>query len=398
MPQIKILVVSDLHTGTNKDDEVDTKLTFDDQPNIFGKSLLAYLKDLNADIDILICTGDIGNKGCIQSFKAGWKYLNWLADELNIETILSVPGNHDHQSRPTEDKSPSGFSPKHELQFASPAFPFNDFNKNTHFWAWNWELSVNEYFNCVSLNSSAYHGFGSEFKHGRVALEVCDQIESRLLSSDIKPKPFNLLICHHHPQKMDYIDKTYDGEAMEGADYLLNKLENSDLGPWLIIHGHKHYATICYGNSRTSCPPTILSAGSLSAVLYHTLALQTSNQFYILTIDIDLTNEYGKVVGTFETHEANPLNNWQPSSSENLPAKGGFGSLYTTAQILSYLRNVINPDNSFLEGDELMDFKKKILNMPPYELNSLLRKLADEGFNLTHDSDGEITEIGKCYE
>ncbi|EGQ8234631.1 TPA: metallophosphoesterase [Vibrio vulnificus] len=398
MNKLSILVVSDLHVGTSHEHELDTKLIVNGTPNIYGQALIEYLKQLERKIDILVCAGDIGNKGCKETFKAGWSFLNTLASELSIDDVLCVPGNHDHQSRPSDESNPSGFSPKHELQFTDPPFPFNDYYKNTHFWAWNWELTQSENYNCISINSSAYHGFGSEFRHGRVALEVSKQIKDRLSQEDVKSKPLNLLICHHHPQKMDYVDVSYDGEAMEGADYLLSNIEAADIGPWLIIHGHKHYATISYGNSRTSTPPTILSAGSLSAVLYESIDSRTSNQFYLLEIDIDKSSQNGKVVGRFETYESNKLHQWQPSKSHNLPACGGFGSLYTPEQILNHLKSKINESNSFLEGDELNEFRDKIFNLPPFEFKRLERLLEKNGFMISREFSGEITEVGKRYE
>ena len=398
MDQLNILVISDLHVGLTHEDECDTKLIVNGTPNVYGEALIEYIQKLDRKIDLLVCTGDIGNKGCSQSFSAGWKYLKKLANDLNVNCMLCVPGNHDHQSRPLDDSNPNGFSPKHGLQFIDPPFPFDDFNKNTHFWAWNWALTISEHYNCISLNSSAYHGFGSEFKHGRIALEVSDQIKNRLSQVDIDSKPFNILLCHHHPQKMDYVDRKYDGEAMEGADYLLRQLESADIGPWLIIHGHKHYATIGYGNAHTSTPPTILSAGSLSAVLYDSIKERTSNQFYILNIDVEKSSANGKVVGSFETYESNRLNQWQPSKSQNLPARGGFGSLYTPEQIIYHLNQKINKDNSFLEGEELDEFKEKTFNLPPFELSRLDKLLEKKGFKLTRDSSDEIIEVGKRYE
>lgn len=398
MSYLNILVISDLHVGITQEDECDTKLIVNGQVNIFGQALTQYLKDMGKKFDLLLCTGDIGNKGCKDSFSAGWSYIRELAQELDIAHVMCVPGNHDHQSRPPEDSNPKGFSPKHELQFVKPSFPFDDYTKNTHFWAWNWELTETKHFNAISINSSAYHGFGSEFRHGRVAMEVCDQIKERLQDGQVTRKPFNLLLCHHHPQKMDYVDGEYDGEAMEGADYLLQSIEAADIGPWLIVHGHKHYATIGYGNSKTSAPPTILSAGSLSAVLYESIETRTSNQFYLLEIDIDKSTENGKVVGTFETYEANRLNQWQPSKSQNLPAKGGFGSLYTPEQIVFHLNSNISESNSFLEGRELDEFNSKIQHLPPFDRSRLEKLMTSNGYNVELCNHGDIVQVGKIYE
>jgi hypothetical protein len=396
MNGLNILVISDLHTGICQEDNKDSKLYVDDDINIYGKSFIEYLKKLNKNIDLLVCSGDIGNKGNIESFHAGWKFINHLIDELKIPAYLCVPGNHDHQSLPPKNSS-SGFSPKHELQFCTPRFPFDCFEKNTHFWAWNWAASHTEQYNAISLNSSAYHGYGDEFKHGRVAVEVSKQINSYLSSSKVTKKPLNILVCHHHPEKMEDVDEDYDYEAMDGAQYLLSSIQSADVGPWLIIHGHKHYATLSYASSRTGTPPTILSAGSFSAVLYKEIASRTSNQFYYLSVDLDETIKNGKVVGTFETHEANPLNSWQPSTSSNLPAKGGFGSLHTPHSILHQVKSTLSKQVPFLEGIELDPFKDMTKHLPPEDAVRLEKLLEENSISIERCSRNEIIQIGLTH-
>ncbi|ACJ27812.1 hypothetical protein swp_1009 [Shewanella piezotolerans WP3] len=393
MKTVNFLVISDLHAGLSQDSASDTKLILRDKHNVFGDRLINYIKGLDEHIDYLVCTGDIGNQGCNKSFQAGWEYVNKMAQELSIQDILCVPGNHDHQSRPPQDDK-YGFSPKHELQFIQPSFPFSCFNKNTHFWAWNWELTSTDTFNVVSINSSAYHGYGSEYKHGRIALEITDQIKQKLISGKVDRKPFNVLLTHHHPKKMDFVDSKYDSQAMEGADYLLRALEAADLGPWLIIHGHKHYAQIGYANSQIQGSQLILSAGSLSAVLYEAIEHRTSNQFYLLSVEPDKSEYLGKVVGKFRTYEANKLHEWQPSKSNNLPANGGFGSTHTPDQVVNDLKKLINEDNPFLEGDELNQFKEKIEHFTPDEICRLNSRLESNMFSVTRCSDNHIVEVG----
>lgn len=118
----------------------------------------------------------------------------------------------------------------------------------------------------------------------------------------------------------------------------------------------------------------------------------------MLEIDIDKSSQNGKVVGRFETYESNKLHQWQPSKSHNLPACGGFGSLYTPEQILNHLKSKINESNSFLEGDELNEFRDKIFNLPPFEFKRLEKLLEKNGFMISREFSGEITEVGKRYE
>lgn len=393
MREIKFLVISDLHTGICHDDNLQSKLNINGSINDYGTSIIEFISSLSLKIDSLICCGDIANKGCIHSFQAGWKYINQLKSELNIPNLLCVPGNHDHQSR--SDNIKNGFSPKHSLQFCQPSFPFEDFEKNTHFWAWNWTYVEHNNFNSFLLNTSAYHGYGEEYRHGRVAIDVSKQISDYISKSGkIQPKSFNLLLCHHHPEKMEHIDEDSDYEQMDGGQFLLKNLQELDVGPWFIIHGHKHFASISYASSSTNTPPTILSAGSLSAVLYDEIKNRTSNQFYIITINLDKTEESGRVVGTFNTYEFNKVKGWQPSKSNNLPAAGGFGSLITPQMIINKLSTLLDSRNTFIEGSELDEILTMIENYTPKELDSLIKKLEQNTYAISRDGNNKIIQIG----
>lgn len=396
MSKFSILVISDLHTGISINDGDDTKLLCGVKHNNFDQVFIDYISNLNLDIDLMICPGDIGNKGINENFKAGWEFINKVAKNLNIRDLLCVPGNHDHQSR--QDDGKNGFSPKHDLQFTKPPFPFDDFDKNTHFWAWNWVYTTNEKYNSILINSSAYHGFKSEYEHGRIAIEVCNQIKEKIRqkkeNNEIEEKSFNILLCHHHLEKMEFVDVKFDGQVMEGAQYLLKSLEDLDIGPWIIIHGHKHYASIRYASSASSSSPVIMAAGSLSAELYETIQDRTSNQFYILDIDIDKCDEWGKVVGNFRTYEYNPIKGWQPSNSKNLPAIGGFGGVNTVRQVMNKIKKQLSNENPFIEGEELDCLHDEIKYMAPDDLYKLEVDLKKNKISLVKDTEGNVIQLG----
>ena len=392
MSNVRILVISDLHAISCTSEQTDSHLFFENQESDWGNSLIAYVKELDLIIDVLICAGDIANKANKLSFENGWKFVNKLKKELSIENLLCVPGNHDHQSRDGDD-----FSPKHQLQFCTPIFPLSCLNKNTHFWAWNWVHVEADKYNSLLINSSAYHGYMDEFKHGRVAVEVSDQISEFLKATDLKEKPFNIMVCHHHPEKMEYVDGDYDGEAMEGGGYLLKKIEEADIGPWLVVHGHKHFASITYAKSGSSSPSTILSAGSVSAKLYPNIKDRTSNQFYIIDIDLSETENVGRLIGRFNTYEWTIQMGWGPSRSKNLPAQGGFGSSITNKEIIRKVKSLLTDNGPFLEEVDLQEVHQMTQHIPPNQFQLLIKKLFDDGFQVTCEQN-KIIEVGGACE
>ncbi|VUD64547.1 3',5'-cyclic adenosine monophosphate phosphodiesterase CpdA [Thalassocella blandensis] len=389
---IKILVVSDLHAVIGDGISDDSRLLFIDGSSEYGDGFIKYAKSVAKDLDLLICSGDISNKGNTESFKQGWLFLNKVKAELNIKNMLCVPGNHDHQSRKTNGV----FDPKHHLQFITPPFPFEQENLNTHFWSWHWSHSSNESdsFNAISLNTSAYHGYGDEFQYGRIATEVVDQIHTYICSDSFPKRDFNLLVCHHHPEKMDYVDTNYDSEAMEGGSYLIRKIDEVDKGPWLIIHGHKHFPDIVHSRSAKTFGPVIFSAGSMSAKIYPPNKLKTSNQFYIIEVDIIKTSEQGSLAGTFRSYEWNYSDGWKPSGRECLPSEGGFGSIVPPKILASKILNEINDDTPFLDTNDLTKFENDLKYLTPSDLKDLISKIDESDFKVLLENN-KIVQIGR---
>ncbi len=388
--KVIFLVLSDLHAIVDERYVNDSHLYFEDGRCSYIDSFIAYLLGLNLSIDYVICAGDVSNKSCSKGFELGWKFLNKLKKDIGAKDLICVPGNHDHQSRASSEV----FSPKHNLQFIEPQFPTSCSNKNTHFWAWNWCATEGDVFNAFLINSSAYHGYGDkEYEKGRVAKETCKQIVDYIASDNCKKRKFNILLCHHHPYKMEHVDSRPDVESMECGSYLVRELHQTSTGAWLVVHGHKHYADITYAQSATDTPPVVLSAGSFSAKLYPEIKDRTSNQFYILEIDIENTERENKLVGQFKTYESPYPGFWQPSTSENLPAKGGFGSNVTSIRIANDINQRIDSENPFLDDNELEEFRGSIENLMPFAFRELIKELEALGLSVRTESN-MIVEVG----
>ena len=384
---MKFLILSDLHASPRSSEQEQSRLVFDAEGNEFGTRFIEYCKSIELSPDYLICPGDLSNQGCVDSFQKGWDFLHEVCTELNIEELLCVPGNHDLQSRPGKD-----ISPLHKAKFCSPSFPSKEFEFNTHFWGWGWGHLAYENFNCIFLNSSAYHGFNQEFRHGRVAQETVTQITDYISTNSFETKPFNILLCHHHPVKREDIDYSSDIEVMDGGQLLLSSIEKETQTPWLVIHGHKHFASLFSAPSAGYNPPLIFSAGSLSAKLYPGISDRTDNQFYILDIDIAKTIAKEKLVGTFEAHSWNIRNNWHPSQSKNLPYKGGFGSDVRPIEIVNTLNGLLE-DTPYLNTDDLKDINEKIQHITPTQCEELVTRLT-ESFSVEISSN-LLVEVSK---
>lgn len=391
MNKINFLVVSDLHSTVKDEFKDDSRLIFDtkNQKSKHADAFIQYVTNLDLDIDYLICPGDISNKGDVEGFKAGWNFLHQLKNEVGAKQLLCVPGNHDHQSRPGDH-----YSVIHELKFVKPAFPTDNTQMNTHFWGWYWMHQEFEDFNIIKLNSSAYHGLNNEYKHGRVALETSVQIHEHLKNTlNFKEKKFNILLCHHHPMPMDEVDLEPDYQVMDGGQHLLQKLDSANVGPWLVIHGHKHFASVSHGMTQRSIPPVIFSAGSLGANLYPKIEDRTANQFYILTVDIDKTENAGPLVGTFKAYSWNLMNGWHPSKCAHLPHKGGFGAAKTPYIIVKELKDLLK-NATYLDANDLKLIQDEIDYYTPGQFKEFKENMDKEGIDYEFNGN-EILEVAK---
>ncbi|WP_305817661.1 hypothetical protein [Photobacterium leiognathi] len=190
---------------------------------------------------------------------------------------------------------------------------------------------------------------------------------------------------------MDEVDGELDKEVMDGGTNLLKKLEEADVGPWLVIHGHKHFASLSYGMTHGSCPPVLFSAGSLGALLYPQIKERTANQFYILTIDINQTESTGRLVGQFESYSWNNMRGWHPSQSDFLPYKGGFGSQVTPHTLVIEILKLLE-STPYLDKNDLVNIQDKIDYYTPSQFKELLGKMDKKGLFVDYDGN-QIKEV-----
>ena len=125
--------------------------------------------------------------------------------------------------------------------------------------------------------------------------------------------------------------------------------------------------------------------------MYPKIESRTSNQFYILDIDLKETLEKDCLVGTFEAHSWNIENNWHPSSSENLPYKGGFGTDIKPRDIITKLKELLVED-PYLDESSLQPIYEMLTHYTPTEFKELLQKLTK--LNFEYDiSDNKLIQV-----
>jgi hypothetical protein len=393
--ELRIVIVSDLHAFAASDlkakqpspSHLNIALP-EDQPTrhpIAG--LMKLIEELQLKADLLLCPGDMGDRASREGIQYAWKKLHELKERLDAKFLATATGNHDVDSRGKH----STFDPLDILKNLVPPYPFADDSSTNEYWAA--AFSVTEFPACrlVTLNSSAYHGNTTiEKNHGRITDLTLSKIERYLRGR--KPKPVNLLLCHHHPQQHSELGLgEYD--TMHQGQQLLDLLGSGSLGRWLVVHGHKHHPKLTYA-AGSSSSPVVFSAGSLSAILYAELGTAARNQFYELTFDLNQISRFGPV-GRGRSWYWASARGWLPAPpGSGLPAHFGFGWREDPLVLATRFAPLVKP--GFTPWDEFVNAAPEVAFLAPGDLEQFIAELKGEhSINVTRDSDNSPVEVGR---
>jgi predicted phosphodiesterase len=346
---LNILITSDLHAYSPPAKGGEPSLLVAQHENVSGKpdiigEIAETIRSEGLDVDWILCCGDIADKADPKAQDFAWRRLSDLKTSVNAKLLLATVGNHDVDSRLRH----SDFDPKGALQRLQPSFPGVDEQTCDRFWSRNFHLWEEGNVRLVNLNSAAFHGFYSdektdvskiEYLHGRVSDFTIDAIVKVIRGG--KPFPLNILLTHHHMYRNDWI-YDQDTSEMEHGGRLIDALTRATRSRWLVIHGHQHYPEIFYGSSGVH-QPVIFSAGSLSATLSSSMSSQATNQFYLITLETDLSKMHGwGPCGVVRAWNWTAQRRWERSpSNHNIPFESGFGCQEPPSQLANAIANVV---------------------------------------------------------
>lgn len=327
--QVTIAVVSDIHAAIpsadgNNSSYASTAPNKDATEKDAILSLQKLIETEGISTDFLVCCGDMADRANPTAMNYVWTKFHQIAEHLKARPIATV-GNHDIDSRFTD----SDHDARGMLRNLSPTYPLGDDAKNYEFWSRNFVVVITEHVRLVILNSCAYHGFNPdpkapEHEHGRISNYTLSDLKSAI-EADKNRNLVNLLICHHHPHKHQDIESE-DYSSMQGGEKLIDLLKDLHLGPWMVIHGHKHHPRLIHG-AGGALAPLIFGAGSLSAKIHADLQGKSRNQFYVLKFDLDSADELDlQVAGEVRAWDFQLGQGWVPAKTgSGLPFRSGFG-------------------------------------------------------------------------
>lgn len=386
---LTIALLSDIHAHSAE--KVRTPSFFDcsiperDHLRHPGTALKKLINDECLKADLLICGGDLADCANPTALTAVWRCLGEIKTELKASHLYATAGNHDLDSRHKHNS----FDARGHLLGLDPLFPCEDFFLSNEYWARNVAVVEETNYRLVLLNSAAYHGYKDEYIHGRVSEQTRCYLKSKLGEKGVKT--INLLLCHHPPG----LHSEYGlGEAdrMKDGELLLKDLKDANVGPWLVLHGHKHHPKI-FRSEWGGGGPMVFSMGSLTATLYAEILPYSANQFYIIEIDLKDIQRYG-LVGTFRAWNWNLGSGFLPGHPPGLPKCGGFG--YTTTPEL--LSDLVMPHVTTLAMPfaDIVGKVPQLKYVSPSDLTDLGKHLErHRNATITFDSYGQPHEIGR---
>lgn len=401
---LKLLVLSDLHVFASSANgsatasapsyiDVD-KLSSEPYRDPFERFRVIAENTANpVAANLIVCGGDMGNGASPQGISFAWRKLHELKNALHATHVLATAGNHDLDSRYNNDPH----DPLKTIKALNPPFPGLDKALCDRYWSQHFTTLESAEWRVVLLNSCAYHGGGrvkeNEFQSGRVSQNTLMELREEILRAG--PRLLNILLCHHHPVRNNQIQDE-DYSEMQGGDALVHELGDWEVGPWVIIHGHRHFPRIIYAQGG-STSPTIFSAGSFGARLYPELGSQVRNQIYHLEFPYKDFKKLGlDVAGRGKAWDWIANKGWMISRPDSgLPHAFGFGRRVTLETDCGSIDTALRSSNAkYLSRAELFSQLPWLEYVVPTDFKKIIDRLRQQGIRTTFDSNGDIDQIG----
>lgn len=281
---IKILHISDLHFGTDSEDDKAATRYCEDYVKIF----LDQIKKNDQKVDYIIVSGDISNASVEMEYNKAIQFLNRVVSELNIpkDKVLICMGNHDISWDILKEKERIGIKNENLFKEKSKYDNFKKFYEDFYTIEGNQtrlfkpdpifvEIPDDSHKILFLGVNTCFHESNKEFDHyGFIEQELFDKT-----ISEINKTRYNdyvkCLVMHHNPS--DLADEQHKVQNWRNLNY-----NNISQFPVVVLCGHIHKSdaeTVTYGKDPNDAIHYI-AAGSL-------LKKNMSGRYNLYTINND---------------------------------------------------------------------------------------------------------------
>jgi predicted phosphodiesterase len=362
---MKICVISDLHCKFQlKIEENSSTSLISNKPRIpINQHPVAAFVDLvkrkNITADILICPGDLGDRADEQGIGTAWTLLDEMNRVLGSKLLLTIPGNHDVNSRKLLGKEPFAY-----IKSFHESFPFANTQLKNSFWEQGYCIIPSQDTLFLLINTVHDHIDLEKSKKATLTIETLESIGNCLREINLDNYKYKLCVLHHHPIKHSNINNYTDSDSVENGDRLIAILKHSNFN--LVIHGHKHQPRLVEYLSLS-----ILAAGCFSS--FENLQGTGINTMFHL-IDFDTNPNMGRV----HSWEFNITSGWTQNQNKMFPPETGFGSNIDIDHLASGINSMFlaNGNRTILFDDIVSTYKDIQFIVPDklIQLNTILNQ------------------------
>lgn len=392
---LRVAVASDLHVGGEPESDggwLHAGATRPGNASDLVGGLRHLIRSLDLNAHILLCPGDMTDKANPTGLIRAWEVIQHLRTELKSSVSIATAGNHDLDSRGMHTPD----DPALTVRDLYPPFPIGSdahISENDAYWANGFTWTTAGAARIVSLNSSRYHTNAEHAKRGKVRRETVEDIAERLRQAG--PSELNVLLTHHHPMKLGVINSG-DDSNMYGGEVMLELLLDAGVGPWMVIHGHKHVPRFDYFYGGARVLP-VLACGSLSARLWDEAASVAKNQFYLIDFSVDQSHSgLDPVAGRVEAYSWVPSKGWSPSGQSGGVMWGsGFGWRWPLSDCADAVEAALDQSGRrWLQRSELVDREPRYEFLTTQDQLSLHGELHDRDIVVVAE-DSLLQELGR---
>lgn len=347
------------------------------------EALKVLVKKESITADAVLCAGDMCNKADAAGVAHAWANLQEVGAIVGATITTAVSGNHDLDSRHIRNQHDP--DPKGVLQELSPSFPLGSDALCDKYWSRNYVTTDIEpgKSRLMLLNTSAYHGgVEKEMDHGRIASRTVQSIR-RQLDAEGK-RSLNILLCHHHLFPHSNLDGTPDYEAVQNGQALLEALDSSVYGPWVVMHGHRHVPRIAFSAGTTGAP-LVIGAATFSA-----RNSGAENQVHLIEVSPrnDPHCEIGGSISTW-TFSLGMGFVRLPAARNALPAFSGFGYRGNLNHLAKEVaKAVVESSERYLLWEDLVVSSPSISFLTYESLEACVNELKNLGVMVAYDKMG----------
>lgn len=331
-------------------------------------------------IGALICLGDIAHQCKRAVALAAWRDIADVAEDLGINEVIAVPGNHDVAAHEVDFARgpPSAF-----LEEIRPTFPHRDSAISHKFHSDQFACFERDNALIAIVNTCSLIGYGGArredlFRKGFISEKVLDGLKDEISKTTSECV---VVAMHHHPIPVHDTQDLQD-DFIEAGRRLIDVLQDTGK-PSIILHGHKHYVNFKAANSRANAP-WILSSSSLGAKPYDGFEENYSCQFHVIDISTSPAKN-GSMRGRIWSWDW-IISEWKPARTNGLPAQTGFSSSVDLINLAEKIHFLVK-DGGAISGRTLKDAVPELDYLTIERLDEL-KAMLKRNYNVESVSEG----------